>query len=133
MLHDDSVLRLGHLNITVADLDLSVAFYDRWFGFDRVLADYDDGTRFLTDSTGFELGLHPGGPTPSSANWHFGFLSPDPTCVRDLMTSLSAAGVPVTDPEDEPTYVGFKCQDPDGHVIEVYWEPRTERGRAAPL
>ena len=119
------MLRLGHLNISVADLDRSVAFYGRWFGFDRVLANYSDGTRFITDNSGFELGLHPGGPTASSGDWHFGFLSPDAAHVRALMASLSAEGVSVIDPGDELGYVGFKCHDPDGHVIEVYWEPRT--------
>ena len=119
------MLRFGHLNITVADLGRSVAFYGRWFGFDRVMADYGDGTRFITDGDGFELSLHPGVPTPSDTGWHFGFLSTDAAVVRELMASLSAAGVPISDPEDEASYVGFKCQDPDGYLIEVYWEPRT--------
>ena len=124
IVNHEPVLRLGHLNLVVSDLDRSIVFYGRWFGFDRVVADYDDGTRFITDTTGFELGLHPGRPAASRPDWHFGFLSPDSDGVRDLMASLSAAGVPISDPEDEPNYVGFKCQDPDGYVIEVYWEPR---------
>jgi catechol 2,3-dioxygenase-like lactoylglutathione lyase family enzyme len=118
------VLRLAHLNITVADLDRSVAFYGLWFGFDQVLVNYADGTRFITDATGFELGLHPAGPAASVSGWHFGFLSAGPTAVRDLMASLSAEGVPITTSVDEPNYVGFKCRDPDGYVIDVYWEPR---------
>jgi hypothetical protein len=24
---------------------------------------------------------------------------------------------------DEAAYMAFKCPDPDGHRIEVYWEP----------
>jgi catechol 2,3-dioxygenase-like lactoylglutathione lyase family enzyme len=120
-----TVLRLGHLNITVSDVGRSTDFYGRWFGFDRVLAEYPDGTRFVTDRSGFELGLHHESRSPApTTDWHFGFLAEDPEVVRDLMRSLNAAGVSVLDPEDEPGYVGFKCDDPDGYVIEVYWEPR---------
>lgn len=33
-------MRLGHLNITVTDVDTATLFYGRWFGFDRVLAEH---------------------------------------------------------------------------------------------
>lgn len=118
------MLRLGHLNITVADRDRSTDFYGRWFGFDRVLADYPDGTRFITDASGFELGLHAGQPIARPAEWHFGFLAPDAETARALRAALAADGVEIIQPEDEDAYVGFKCLDPDGHMIEVYWEPR---------
>jgi catechol 2,3-dioxygenase-like lactoylglutathione lyase family enzyme len=32
-----------HLNLTVADPERSVAFYRRWFGFDRGRRDFPDG------------------------------------------------------------------------------------------
>ena len=118
------MLRLGHLNLTVSDVERSAVFYRRWFGFDRVLADYPDGTRFVTDDGGFELGLHPGQPQRPGVDWHFGFLAAHRDAVRDAMSAFTAAGVPVTDREDTPTYAGFKCTDPDGYVIEVYCEAR---------
>ena len=31
-------------------------------------------------------------------------------------------GVPVIERDDEPDLVSFKCLDPDGWRIEVYWE-----------
>jgi catechol 2,3-dioxygenase-like lactoylglutathione lyase family enzyme len=88
------------------------------------LAEYDDGTRFVTDASGFELGLHTGQPTARPAEWHFGFLAPDAAAARTLQAALAADGVDIIDPEDEAAYVGFKCLDPDGHMIEVYWERR---------
>ena len=119
------MLRVGHLNLTVTDLDRSTEFYSRWFGFDRVLAEYPDGARFLTDRTGFELALHPGlASARTELNWHFGFLAPDGRTVRELVAELLSEEIPVADPAYEQGYVGFKCLDPDGHVIEVYWEPR---------
>jgi len=116
--------RLAHLNISVADLDRASAFYGRWFGFDRVLAQYDDGTRFITDASGFELGLHAGAPTVSGRDWHFGFIASDARAVIDLRSAMTASGLTVEEPENTRYYVGFKCRDPDGHIVEVYFEPR---------
>jgi hypothetical protein len=31
--------------------------------------------------------------------------------------------VPIVECDDEPDLVSFKCLDPDGWRIEVYWEP----------
>jgi hypothetical protein len=35
----------------------------------------------------------------------------------------AATVVPIPEPWDEPGYVAFKCLDPDGWRVEVYWEP----------
>jgi len=40
--------------------------------------------------------------------------------------ALSAAGVKVGDVEDfrsDEDYVTFRCWDPDGTEIEIFWEP----------
>jgi catechol 2,3-dioxygenase-like lactoylglutathione lyase family enzyme len=118
------MLRLGHLNVTVADLDRASAFYSTWFGFDRTVAEYADGTRMLNDASGFDLALHEGVPAAGEKDWHFGFLAPDAPSVRELMEAMAAAAVVVTDEEDTPDYVGFKCRDPDGNIIEVAYELR---------
>jgi len=39
------------------------------------------------------------------------------------MERLQADGVTIVERNDDAAYVGFKCLDPDGHRIEVYWEP----------
>jgi hypothetical protein len=36
---------------------------------------------------------------------------------------MEADGVTIVERNDEAAYVAFKCLDPDGHRIEVYWEP----------
>ena len=117
-------MRLGHLNLTVADREVAVAFYGRWFGFDRVLAEYDDGTTFVTDAGGFELVLHQGTSQDTTEDWHFGFLASSATEVTDLASRMRAAGQEVDAVEEDAGYCGFKCRDPDGHEIEVYFEPR---------
>ena len=35
----------------------------------------------------------------------------------------SADGIPIVERDDKAAYTAFKCLDPDGHRIEVYWEP----------
>jgi catechol 2,3-dioxygenase-like lactoylglutathione lyase family enzyme len=115
--------RVGHLNLTVGDVDASIAFYSRWFGFARVLARYDDGTVFVTDDDGFELAFHTG-ESVADDGWHFGFLVSSADEVVELATELDAARVPVVEREESPAYTGFKCRDPDGYWIEVYHEPR---------
>jgi catechol 2,3-dioxygenase-like lactoylglutathione lyase family enzyme len=117
------VVRVGHLNLTVADVDASIAFYATWFGFRRILARYDDATVFVTDDDDFELAFHAGTPVADDG-WHFGFLAGTAGEVLELAARLEAARVPVVETEESPGYTGFKCRDPDGYWIEVYHEPR---------
>jgi catechol 2,3-dioxygenase-like lactoylglutathione lyase family enzyme len=118
-------LPLVHLNLTVSDLDRSVAFYRRWFGFTAPPRTYPDGTVFLGNEDGFDLALHPGALTgPPSRTVHFGFRSAEADPVRTLLGDLVAADVTVTERHDTDDYVSLKCLDPDGYEIEVYWEPR---------
>jgi catechol 2,3-dioxygenase-like lactoylglutathione lyase family enzyme len=119
-------VRLAHLNITVSDAGRSREFYGRWFGFERVLAEYPDATTFLVDRAGFELGLHVG-TSRAGSDWHFGFVAQDAREVRELRDRMRAAGVLIREDEDGLEYCGFKCSDPDGYIIEVYFEPRAER------
>lgn len=114
---------LVHLNLTVADLARSKAFYATWFGFDQRPETMSDGTRFVRNGDGFDLALHPGEPpSPPAPTMHFGFRTDDPAEVRTLLASLREAGVPITEHHDEPGYVSLKCLDPDGYEIEVYAE-----------
>ena len=43
--------------------------------------------------------------------------------MRALMERMEADGITIVERNDEAAYVAFKCLDPDGHRIEVYWEP----------
>jgi hypothetical protein len=53
---------------------------------------------------------------------HFGFDMDTPEEVQALRARLVADGIELVDDEDTETSVGFKCLDPDKHVIEVAWE-----------
>ena len=118
-------MRLSHLGLPVRDAGRSQRFYATYFGFDLGRArTYDDGTVIISDQDGFDLALHETaevGPAPEFL--HFGFRASAPDRVRALLARVDADGIPVIEREDEGEYVGFKCADPDGHRVEVFWEP----------
>jgi catechol 2,3-dioxygenase-like lactoylglutathione lyase family enzyme len=58
---------------------------------------------------------------------HAGFKAAGPADVRTLMDRMEADGITIVERDDEPAYTAFKCLDPDGHRIEVYWEPPFSR------
>jgi catechol 2,3-dioxygenase-like lactoylglutathione lyase family enzyme len=117
-------MHLLHLGLPVQNLEASLRFYATYFGFDPASArSYPDGTVIVQNADGFDLALHPApdGPAPSSF-LHFGFVMADAEAVRALAARLEADGVPVVERDDEPSLVSFKCLDPNGWRVEVYWE-----------
>lgn len=117
-------MHLRHLGLPVRDFDRSLRFYATYFAFDPSTAQsYSDGTTIVRNADGFDLALHPATETPASSTFlHFGFVMPDPESVRALHTRMESDGVPVVEWDDEPDMVSFKCLDPDGWRVEVYWE-----------
>jgi catechol 2,3-dioxygenase-like lactoylglutathione lyase family enzyme len=118
-------VHLRHLGLPVRDYDRSLRFYARYFEFDPATAlTYPDGTVIVRNADRFDLALHPATEgTTSSTFLHFGFAMADAEAVRVLRTRLEVDGVPVIERDDEPELVSFKCLDPDGWQVEVYWEP----------
>lgn len=115
---------LGHLGLPVRDYERSLAFYAAHFGFDPATArTYADGTVIVRNADRFDLALH---PTTDEINapafLHFGFAMPGPDEVRGLEAKLRESGVTIVEHDEEPGLISFKCLDPDGWRIEVYWE-----------
>ena len=117
-------MHLHHLALPVRDRDRSVLFYSAYFGFDPASArSYPDGTTIVRDGDGFDLALHPVADLEDRHGFlHFGFRVSDPDVVRELRLRLERDGVPIVELDDEPDLVSFKCLDPDGWQVEVYWE-----------
>jgi catechol 2,3-dioxygenase-like lactoylglutathione lyase family enzyme len=120
-----AVMHLNHLGLPVRVLRRSQQFYSAYFGFDPATAQaYEDGTVIIRNTDGFDLALHPVEQVePSPAFLHVGFRAAEPADVRALMERMDADGITFVERNDEAAYVAFKCLDPDGHQIEVYWEP----------
>jgi catechol 2,3-dioxygenase-like lactoylglutathione lyase family enzyme len=117
---------LNHLNLRVRDPDGCRTFYERHFGFRPA---YEaDGGWFLCNDDGFLLALVPAEPhRPLPPGVHIGFGVDDPAEVGRLHVELSAAGVAVSAVDDHrqaEDHVTFRCWDPDGTEVEVFWELR---------
>jgi catechol 2,3-dioxygenase-like lactoylglutathione lyase family enzyme len=122
-------MRFNHLGLPVCDELRSRQFYSAYFGFDPATAQrYPDGTVIIRNADGFDLALHPVEHIePPPAFLQCGFKAARPADVRTLMDCMEADGILIVERDDEAAYTALKCLDPDGHRIEVYWEPPFSR------
>jgi catechol 2,3-dioxygenase-like lactoylglutathione lyase family enzyme len=115
---------LRHLGLPVRDVDRSVHFYATYFEFDPGTATgYPDGTTIVRNADGFDLALQPvADPAQTIGFLHFGFRVAQPEQVHALRERLEEAHVSIVERDEESGLVSFKCLDPDGWRVEVYWE-----------
>jgi catechol 2,3-dioxygenase-like lactoylglutathione lyase family enzyme len=118
-------MHLRHLGLPVRDDERSLKFYSTYFGFDPATAQsYPDGTVIVRNADRFDLALHRTADVVAPSTFlHFGFAMADAEAVSALRSRLEADGVRIVERDDEPELVSFKCLDPDGWRVEVYWEP----------
>jgi len=119
-------VKLNHLALAVRDQQRSIEFFAAYFGFDPSTAHrYPDGVIIIRDAGGFALALGQAREPEHTPGFpHFGFDMDSLQEVRALRARLVAEAIELVEDEDTETYVGFKCLDPDRHVIEVSWETR---------
>jgi len=115
-------MNLNHLHLHVQDLDRAKRFYESYLSFEERRR--EDEILFLRSADGFDLALTPDPRPASMPEWfHFGFRLPTAQEVRNLHQRMRAEGVrmpkPLFEAED---LVSFRCTDPDGYAIEIYWE-----------
>ncbi|HZZ34280.1 MAG TPA: VOC family protein [Caulobacteraceae bacterium] len=114
-------MRLNHLHLHVASVDRAAEYYGRHFGLTRHV--WHDDILFLRDEAGMDLALAPGPPDDFPPWSHFGFRLETPDEVRALHDRMAAEGATIRTPlTDDGDMLWFRCADPDGHQIEVYWE-----------
>ncbi len=117
---------INHLAIAVSDQARSRAFYETYFGFGaRPARRYDDGVLMLYNDSGFALALRPTSEPPARPTWmHFGVGLPTRQAVLELHNRLIDDRVELVEESEEPEYVSVKCRDPDGYIVEGFWEPQ---------
>lgn len=117
-------MRLNHLNLRVADPAMCRDFYVTHFGFRPAFE--AEGGFFLRSDDGFLLALvPPADHRPLPDGFHVGFGTTSPAEVTELHSRLHTAGVSATAVDDhrpEEDYVTFRCWDPDGTEVEVFWD-----------
>lgn len=115
---------LRHLNLRVRDAAACRDFYERHFGFHPAFE--AEGGYFVRNDAGFLLALVPADPhQPLPDGFHIGFRVGDADAVMEVHASLDAADVqtaPVEDLRPDEDYVTFRCWDPDGTEVEVFWD-----------
>ena len=113
---------LNHLHLHVRDLASSVEFYKAHFGMTQTV-DFG-GLAFLSDGNGFDLALMADDdPAPMPAWFHFGSRLESREAVDDLHARLVEAGVEIVQPPSTEEYTWFRARDPDGYVLEFYYDP----------
>lgn len=97
-------------------------FYETYFGFTERVR--HGKILFLRNADGFDLALAPESePSPFPEWFHFGFRLPDSNAVRETYARMRKDGVMLrAQLTEEPEFVTYRCADPDGYGIEVYWE-----------
>ncbi len=119
--------RIGHVHLTVADLDRSLAFYRDLLGFE-VTARYGDSAVFLS-AGGYHhhIGLNTWagkGVTPPPPNhsglFHFAILFPTRRELAVILKRLIDAGYPFTGSADHGVSEALYLNDPDNIGVELY-------------
>jgi catechol 2,3-dioxygenase-like lactoylglutathione lyase family enzyme len=112
---------LNHLHFHVKDVAATASYYERWFGFREHVCHGE--ILFLRNADGFDLALAPDAEGADFPTWfHFGFRLGSAAEVRDLHGRMTLERALVRPLHEDDGYVWFRCADPEGHAIEVYWE-----------
>lgn len=122
--------RLGHIVLSVGDIDASLAFYTRAIGLEIVTRDEERNIAFLSlGEQHHDIALiQRDGSAPADPNRtglvHFAWKVGDFPTLRDAYKELTGAGFEI-EPIQHNITNSLYLKDPDGHVVELYcdrWE-----------
>ena len=125
----DTHARIGHVHLTVSDLDRALAFYRDALGFE-VTARYGKDAVFLS-AGGYHhhIGLNTwagrGAPPPPQGTtglYHFAVLYPDRSALARAVRHLLDHGVQLEGASDHGVSEAVYLRDPDGNGVELYWD-----------
>ena len=123
----DPRTRIGHVHLTVSDLERSLAFYRDALGFE-ITARYGPDAVFLS-AGGYHhhIGLNTwagrGAPRPpegSTGLYHFAILYPDRAALAEAVRRVLAHGIALEGASDHGVSEAIYLRDPDGNGIELY-------------
>src|SRR5262245_32570491 len=135
----DPRTRIGHVHLTVSDLDRSVAFYRDVLGFE-ITARYGPDAVFLS-AGGYHhhIGLNTwagrgaAAPEPGTTGlYHFAILLPTRAALAATVQRVLQAGMPLEGASDHGVSEAIYLRDPDGNGVELYRDrPPAEWPRGA--
>jgi catechol 2,3-dioxygenase len=140
----DPKARIGHVHLTVSNLERALAFYRDVLGFE-VTATYGRDAVFLS-AGGYHhhIGLNTWAgrgaarPAPGTTGlYHFAILYPDRAALAAAVRRVLEHGVAIEGAADHGVSEAVYLRDPDGNGLELYRDrpenewPRTDDGTIA--
>ncbi|MDB5238626.1 MAG: Glyoxalase/bleomycin resistance protein/dioxygenase [Candidatus Kaiserbacteria bacterium] len=124
---------IGHVHLTVSDLERSLSFYRDILGFE-VTARFDSAAFLSAGGYHHHIGLNTwagaGASRPPAGRtglYHFAILYPTRRELALALRSLGAAEYPLTGSADHGVSEAIYLDDPDGNGVELYVDrPRSE-------
>ena len=122
---------IGHVNLRVADQEVSKRFYRDVLGFVIAEEDPEHGGVFMTLGDNFhtlDIGQHPAPETAQRPQrgqiglGHIAFQVGSYAALRDAYTHLVGSGVEVLRATNHVNQRSFYFADPDGNTLEIYYE-----------
>jgi catechol-2,3-dioxygenase len=118
---------IRHLHLSSRDHAVSQHFYERYFAFrfDAVFPRGDkSAATILRSPGGFQLFLE-GGSADKLPSWfHFGFFVESIDACRYLYQRMQQDHVTIVHPLVTEPFANYFFADPDGHVVQVYFDPK---------
>ena len=133
----DPRTRIGHVHLTVSDLDRALSFYRDVLGFE-VTARYGRDAVFVS-AGGYHhhIGLNTwagrGAPRPPAGTtglYHLAILFPDRAALAATVRRVIDNGIPLEGASDHGVSEAIYLRDPDGNGIELYRDRPESDGRA---
>ena len=140
----DSQVRIGHVQLKVADLDRALGFYCGVLGFELQQRFGSQAAFISAGGYHHHIGLNTwesqgGSPPPprSTGLYHLAILYPTRATLADALRRLIAAGIELDGAADHGVSEALYLRDPDENGVELYWDrpreqwPRTPGGELA--
>ena len=123
--------RIGHVALRVANVERSRAFYATLLGFEVVEEDPEHGGVFMAlEGLSHTIDLFPvddprtaPAQTPGAVGVrHVAFLVDSEQALKEAYETLQANGVTIVRAIDHVSQKSIYFQDPDGNLLEIYYE-----------
>jgi catechol 2,3-dioxygenase-like lactoylglutathione lyase family enzyme len=123
----DPRVEIGHVRLTVADLERALAFYAGSLGFDVSRRDGASSARLGSGGVRHHIVLTAIAPAEDGScddppRQRFAIRFPDRAALGDTLLRLEQAGVAVERTADDGTSESLFVHDPDGHEVELYYD-----------